>query len=315
MIEAKQLRKVFDDFVAVEDITFSVGTGELLAVLGPNGAGKTTTVRMMTSILVPTSGTCQIAGFDVVKQPAQVRGHVGVLTEQHGLYERMKALEYLDFFGRIYHIDRDTLKKDALRLMERFDLTDALDRRIGDYSKGMKQKLSLVRALIHNPPVLLLDEPTSAMDPQSSKLVRDAIIELQKDRRTFLITTHNLAEAQALANQIAIIRRGRIVARGTFEELRRRFAGEPLMELRVNGSLSGALEAAAGLVTIQEQGENWLRFISQQPERDNPALLAKLIGLGVEVVTLAPITQTLEDVYLNVVKEDEADERIQRIAQ
>ena len=315
MIEANQLRKVFDGFVAVEDITFTVGAGEVLAVLGPNGAGKTTTVRMMTSILVPTSGTCQIAGFDVIKNAADVRAHVGVLTEQHGLYERMKALEYLDFFGRIYRIERDKLKKEALRLMERFDLIDALDRRIGDYSKGMKQKLSLVRALIHNPPVLLLDEPTSAMDPQSSKLVRDAIIELQKDQRTFLITTHNLAEAQTLANQIAIIRRGRIVARGTFDELLRRFVGEPMMELRVNGSLDGATEAAAGLVTVKESGDDWLRFVTRQPERDNPALLAKLMGLGVEVVTLAPITQTLEDVYLNVVKEDEADERTQRIAQ
>jgi ABC-2 type transport system ATP-binding protein len=315
MIEANHLRKVFDDFVAVEDITLKVGAGEVLAVLGPNGAGKTTTVRMMTSILVPTSGTCSVAGFDVVTHAPQVRSNVGVLTEQHGLYERMKALEYLDFFGQVYHINRDTLKKDATRLMERFDLIDAVDRRIGDYSKGMKQKLSLVRALIHNPPVLLLDEPTSAMDPQSAKLVRDAIIDLQKDKRTFLITTHNLAEAQALANQIAIIRRGRIVAQGTFEELRRRFAGEPLMELRVNGALNGAIEATAGLVTIQETGDGWLRFISQQPERDNPALLAKLIGLGVEVVTLAPITQTLEDVYLNVVKEDEADERIQSVAQ
>lgn len=315
MIEAKQLRKVFDNFTAVEDISITVGTGEVLAVLGPNGAGKTTTVRMMTSILVPTSGTCKIAGYDVVKQAASVRSSVGVLTEQHGLYERMKALEYLDFFGRVYRIDRDTLRKNSLRLMERFDLIDALDRRIGDYSKGMKQKLSLVRALIHNPPVLLLDEPTSAMDPQSAKLVRDAIIELQKDQRTFLITTHNLAEAQALANQIAIIRRGRIVAQGTFEELRRRFAGEPLMELRVNGSLNGATEAATGLVTVKETGDNWLRFVTHQPERDNPALLTKLMSLGVEVVTLAPITQTLEDVYLNVVKEDEVGERIQSVAQ
>lgn len=315
MIETHQLRKVFDGFTAVEDITLSVGKGEVLAVLGPNGAGKTTTVRMMTSILVPTSGTCHIAGYDVVKEPAKVRASVGVLTEQHGLYERMKALEYLDFFGKVYRIDRATLRRDAVRLMERFDLAHALDRRIGDYSKGMKQKLSLVRALIHNPPVLLLDEPTSAMDPQSAKLVRDAIIDLQKDNRTFLITTHNLAEAQALANQIAIIRRGRIVARGTFEELRRRFAGEPLMELRVNGSLNGATAAAAGLVDVRESGENWLRFTTQQPERDNPALLRALAGLGVEVVTLAPLTQTLEDVYLNVVREDESNEHVRHIAQ
>ncbi len=308
MIEVQNLRKVFDGFVAVEDISLTVQEGEVLAVLGPNGAGKTTTVRMMTSILKPTSGTCRIAGYDVIKQAAQVRASVGVLTEQHGLYERMKALEYLDFFGQIYRIDKHVLRRNAMALMERFDLAEAVDRRIGDYSKGMKQKLSLVRALIHNPPVLLLDEPTSAMDPQSAKLVRDAIIELQKDRRTFLITTHNLTEAQSLANQIAILRRGRIVAKGTFEELRRRFVGDPLMELRVNGSLNGATEAAAGVVRVTESGENWLRFVTRQPERDNPALLSTLAGLNIEVVTLAPVSQTLEDVYLNVVKEDEANE-------
>jgi ABC-2 type transport system ATP-binding protein len=308
MIEVQNLRKVFDGFVAVEDISLTVQEGEVLAVLGPNGAGKTTTVRMMTSILKPTSGICRIAGYDVIKQAAQVRASVGVLTEQHGLYERMKALEYLDFFGQIYRIDKHVLRRNAMALMERFDLAEAVDRRIGDYSKGMKQKLSLVRALIHNPPVLLLDEPTSAMDPQSAKLVRDAIIELQKDRRTFLITTHNLTEAQSLANQIAILRRGRIVAKGTFEELRRRFVGDPLMELRVNGSLNGATEAAAGVVRVTESGENWLRFVTRQPERDNPALLSTLAGLNIEVVTLAPVSQTLEDVYLNVVKEDEANE-------
>lgn len=309
MIEVQNLRKVFDGFVAVEDVSLTVREGEVLAVLGPNGAGKTTTVRMMTSILKPTSGTCRIAGYDVVKQAAQVRASVGVLTEQHGLYERMKALEYLDFFGQIYRIDKRALRRNAMALMERFDLADAVDRRIGEYSKGMKQKLSLVRALIHNPPVLLLDEPTSAMDPQSAKLVRDAIIELQKDRRTFLITTHNLTEAQSLASQIAILRRGRIVAQGTFEELRRRFVGDPLMELRVNGSLNGATEAAARVVQVTESGDNWLRFITRQPERDNPALLSTLVNLNIEVVTLAPVSQTLEDVYLNVVKEDEANER------
>lgn len=315
MIEVQNLRKVFDNFIAVDDVSFTVGAGKVLAVLGPNGAGKTTTVRMMTSIIRPTSGTCRIAGHDVTSQASKVRASVGVLTEQHGLYERMKAMEYLDFFGRVYRIDRATVQRDALRLMERFDLAEALDRRIGDYSKGMKQKLSLVRALIHNPPVLLLDEPTSAMDPQSAKLVRDAILELQKDQRTFLITTHNLSEAQALADQIAIIRRGRIVASGTFDELRRRFAGEPLMELRVNGALDGASEVLSRWVTVKEHGDSWVRYTTHQPERDNPALLRALTERGVEVVTLAPVTQTLEDVYLNVVKEDEANERIRYLPQ
>lgn len=306
MIEVRNLTKIFDGFVAVDSVSLSVGTGKVLALLGPNGAGKTTTVRMMTSILAPTSGTATVAGYDVVTQPELVRAHVGVLTEQHGLYERMKALEYLRFFGDIYHMSAEQTKRQALALMERFGLSDALDKRLGEYSKGMKQKLALVRSLLHNPPVLLLDEPTSAMDPLSAKQVRDAIIELQRDQRTFLITTHNLTEAEVLADTIAFIRKGRIVADGTFAELRRQFVGEPKMEMRVAGHLNGALRAASEVVNIGETGENWLRYTTAEPERDNPALIRRLLGLGIDVVTIAPVTQTLEDVYLQVVKEDEA---------
>src|SRR5690242_12729154 len=177
MIESHELTKYYDDFLAVDHVSLTIPTGTVLALLGPNGAGKTTTVRMLTSILAPSSGWARIAGYDVVEHPEQVRAQVGVLTEQHGLYERMKAVEYLDFFGRVYHMSAADRKSRSLQLMERFGLTFALDKRLGDYSKGMKQKLALVRAMLHNPPVLLLDEPTSAMDPLSAKQVRDAIIE------------------------------------------------------------------------------------------------------------------------------------------
>ncbi|MCC6805228.1 MAG: AAA family ATPase, partial [Anaerolineae bacterium] len=176
----------------------------------------------------------------------------------------------------------------------------------GEYSKGMKQKLALVRAMLHDPPVLLLDEPTSAMDPQSAKLVRDAIVELQRDGRTFLITTHNLSEAQALANRIAIIRRGRIIASGDFDELARHFAGVPRMELRVRGELNGLAKDLSDMVTVDESGQNWLRYTVEDPNTTNPALIQRVIGLGIDIVTLAPMTQNLEDIYLQVVKEDEA---------
>ncbi len=306
MIEAHELTKFYDDFLAVDSVSMNVPSGEVLAVLGPNGAGKTTTVRMLTSILSPTSGWARIAGYDVVKQPAKVRSQVGVLTEQHGLYERMKAVEYLDFFGEVYHLKKDVRKKRGYDLMERFGLTFALDKQLGEYSKGMKQKLALVRAMLHDPPVLLLDEPTSAMDPQSAKLVRDAIIELQHEGRTFLITTHNLSEAQALANRIAIIRRGRIIASGDFNELARHFVGDPRMELRVRGQLNGLAKDIGDMVAVEESGPNWLRFTVADPDATNPALIQRVIGLGVDIVTLAPMTQNLEDIYLQVVKEDEA---------
>lgn len=310
MIESHELTKVFDDdFYAVDRVTLHVPAGSVLALLGPNGAGKTTTVRMLTSILAPTSGWARIAGLDVVEQPEVVRAKVGVLTEQHGLYERMKALEYLDFFGRAYQLAAADRKQHSLDLMARFGLEFALNKRLGEYSKGMKQKLALVRAMLHDPPVLLLDEPTSAMDPQSAKQVRDAIVELQRDERTFLITTHNLTEAQQLADRIAIIRQGRIIAQGSFEELARRFVGDPMMEMHIAGDLNGLASEIGDMVTVQETGRNWLRYRVSEPQTTNPALIRRLSGLGVDIVTLAPLSQTLEQVYLRIVEEDEKQEQ------
>jgi ABC-2 type transport system ATP-binding protein len=308
MIEVSELTKRFDDFLAVDRVSLDVPAGTVLALLGPNGAGKTTTVRMMTSILAPTSGWATIAGYNVVTDPEKVRARVGVLTEQHGLYERMKVMEYLDFFGQVYHLSADYRRQRAYDLLEQFELTFALDKRLGEYSKGMKQKLALVRAMLHDPPVLLLDEPTSAMDPLSAKQVRDAITALQHEERTFLITTHNLTEAQLLADKIAIIRRGRIIAHGTFEELALKFVGEPLMELRVNGQLNGLVSDIGDMVEVVDSGINWLRYKVTDPYRVNPLLLRRVTGLGIDVVTLSAVTQTLEDIYLQVVNEDETEE-------
>jgi ABC-2 type transport system ATP-binding protein len=280
MIEARGLTKVFGDFTAVEDVSLQVEAGTVLALLGPNGAGKTTTVRMMTSILSPTAGSAHIAGYDVTTHPVEVRAHVGVLTEQHGLYERMKGLEYLDFFARLYRLDDVTRQERPHALMARFGLEDALDKRLGEFSKGMKQKLALVRAMLHDPPVLLLDEPTSAMDPQSAKLVRDAILELRRDQRTFIVTTHNLTEAQLLADRIAIIRQGRIIAQGTFEELSRTFVGVPLMELRTREPLNGVVQELSDMVRVVDHGERWVRYRVEQPEVTNPQLLRRLTGQG-----------------------------------
>jgi ABC-2 type transport system ATP-binding protein len=306
MIETHGLTKIFGEFVAVADININVTAGSVFAVLGPNGAGKTTTVRMLTSILRPTSGTARVAGFDVVQHPAQVRASVGVLTEQHGLYERMRALEYLDFFGRVYALTPAETRRRALTLMERFGLSDALDRRLGEYSKGMKQKLALVRAMLHDPQVLLLDEPTSAMDPQSAKLVRDAITDLRSDKRTVVLTTHNLMEAQSLADTIGVMRRGRLIAAGTFEQLARRFVGDPVMHLRVKGALNGTAGLIGDMVHIVEQGADWLRYETPDPVNINPILLRRLTDHNTEVVTLSEIQQNLESVYLSIVAEDEA---------
>lgn len=309
MIETHDLTKDFKDFRAVDHISFTVEPGSIFAILGPNGAGKTTTVRMLTSILKPTHGWARVAGFDVVKQAAAVRHSVGVLTEQHGLYERMKGVEYLEFFARIYHLSPEERQRRPLALMEHFGLSDALDKRLGEYSKGMKQKLALVRAMLHNPPVLLLDEPTSAMDPQSAKLVRDAISELKQEARTIAITTHNLTEAQSLADRIAVIRKGRIIANGTFRELSQRFVGAPLMELRLTQTLNGAAQELDGMVTVVETGDRWLRYRTPDPGTVNPQVIRRLTGVGLDIVTLSEVSQTLEDVYLQIVAEDEGAEK------
>ncbi|MBP8973157.1 MAG: ABC transporter ATP-binding protein [Anaerolineae bacterium] len=305
MIETFELCKDFKDFRAVDGVTFTVMPGTIFAMLGPNGAGKTTTVRMLTAILKPTAGWARVAGYDVVAQPTAVRASVGVLTEQHGLYERMKGEEYLDFFARIYDLPPEIRQRRPRQLMEHFGLGDALNKRLGEYSKGMKQKLALVRAMLHDPPVLLLDEPTSAMDPQSAKLVREAIKALRREERTIAITTHNLVEAQDLADHIAVIRQGRIIAHGTFAELSGRFVGAPLMELHLTQHLNGAVDALRGMVTIVETGDHWLRYRAPDPALTNPQVIRRLTGAGLDIVTLSEVSRTLEDVYLQIVAEDE----------
>ncbi|GAB1421208.1 ABC transporter ATP-binding protein [Anaerolineales bacterium] len=309
MIDVENLSKDFGDFRAVDSINFHVKEGEVLAMLGPNGAGKTTTVRMMTSIISPTAGRASVAGYDVVKNAEDVRRHVGVLTEQHGLYERMYGEEYLDFFGRIYHLDAKTRKERIHRLMHQFGLGNALQRRVGEYSKGMKQKLALVRAMLHEPPVLLLDEPTSAMDPQSAKQVRDAILTMQNDKRTFLITTHNLAEAQRLADRVAIIRGGRIIALGTIDELAQQFTGVPFFELEMTEvPQEKALEIMRNYGEIIEVRDTYIQLQIEDPGENNPRLLYQLLENDIKVVGLSRISESLESIYLRVV-EDDANKR------
>ncbi|MCX7791738.1 MAG: ABC transporter ATP-binding protein [Chloroflexaceae bacterium] len=301
MIEAQQLSKRFGNFHAVRGIDLEVRPGELLALLGPNGAGKTTTVRMLGAILRPSGGRARVAGLDVVEQARAVRGKVGLLTEYPGLYGRMAALEYLDFFGALLGLDAPTRRRRAEGLLRQFGLWEARERKLDSYSKGMRQKVALVRALIHDPPVLFLDEPTTAMDPQSARVVRDAIGDLRNADRAILLTTHNLAEAEALADRIAIIRGGRIIAQGPFAELCRQLLGDPLFELRLACPAAAALPFLDGLAPVEEHGDDYLRYRCAEPQQVNPRLLARLAGQGLPVVTLAEIPRSLEEVYLRIV--------------
>lgn len=305
LIETHQLSKRYGNLLAVDDVNLTVQAGEILALLGPNGAGKTTTIRMLASILSPSEGWVRIAGFDSIKDAKRVREVVGVLTEHHGLYTRMKAKEYLRFYGSLYGVDGTRLADHIDELLNIFQLEDALDLRLGQYSKGMRQKLALSRALLHEPEVLLLDEPTSAMDPSSARIVHGSIQQLRSSHRAIIVCTHNLAEAEALADRIAIIHRGRIVALGSISQLKSELLGEPIMELRVHGSLDGAVEAIASDLDILDSGDNWVRYRVSDPQTMNPMVLRRMSQRGIKVVTLAEVGRSLEEVYLSVVDQEQ----------
>ena len=304
MIETNDLSKQSNnEFWAVDGVTLNVKPGQILALLGQNGAGKTTTVRMLTALLSPTRGWARVAGYDVTKNPQEIRSAVGVLTEQHGLYMRMTGHEYLDFFGKVYGLSTHARKNRSDYLLEYFGLAEAAKRRSGEYSKGMKQKLALARALIHDPSVLLLDEPTSAMDPESSRLVRDEIARLRSSQRTIIICTHNLAEAEALADHIAIIYRGKILLKGTLDELKRAVLGPVEYEAKFAETFdAGELDLPEGATLISRNGTS-LRFRVEAPQVVNPKLVHSLASRNAPLVSFQEVPRKLEQVYLKTMAE------------
>lgn len=210
MIETENLGKRFESFTAVQNLTLNVPAGQLLALLGPNGAGKTTTVRMIGAILKPTTGHARVNGYDVVTQADGVRRSIGILTEQPGLYTRMSGLEYLEFYGRLYGIPDKETRAKGKAMFERFYMAGAEERRLGTYSKGMRQKVGLIRSMLHDPAVLLLDEPYTGLDQDAAALLDELLREVAIGGRTVIMTTHDLRRGHALADRIAILSRGKI---------------------------------------------------------------------------------------------------------
>ena len=306
MIETNDLTKYFDGFKAVDGVSLTVKPGQILALLGQNGAGKTTTVRMLTALLNPTRGWARVNGYDVERQAVNVRASVGVLTEQHGLYVRMTGLEYLNFFGEIYRLNPAARKTRINYLLDYFGLSEAAHKRVGEYSKGMRQKLALARALMHEPPVLLLDEPTSAMDPESARLVRDEISRLKSSQRTIVICTHNLVEAESLADIIAIIYRGRILLSGTLDELKAQILGPVEYEAQLSHPCQVEGLTLPQGVTLSENNGSRLRFRIERPQESNPLLLHRLAEIQAPVVTLQEVPRSLEQVYLKVMADTQA---------
>lgn len=220
LVEARELQKRFRSFHAVKGVSFQCYGGEVFGLLGPNGAGKTTTIRMLTTILRPTSGTATIAGHDVVRNPEAVRAVIGVLPENTGIYGRLTAREVVRYTGRLYGVHPEVLEGRVEAIFEALEMTPHLDRITDTFSKGMKQKVNIARALVHDPPVIFLDEPTSGLDVISARSVREFVDRFKRDGRCVIMSTHVMEEAERLCDRVAIIAGGRVQADGRLEDLK-----------------------------------------------------------------------------------------------
>lgn len=299
MIRTEGLTRLFGPRTAVDGLTLEVHEGEVLGLLGPNGAGKTTTVRMLACLLAPSSGRAWVAGRDIRREAREIRKIVGILTEAPGLYKRLSVERNLLFFAELY--GQGQVRKAVRRNLERLGLWERRNEPVATLSKGLRQRLALARALVHEPKVLLLDEPTAGLDPESARSVREFIGELASDKRTVLLCTHNLAEAEELCARIAVLRT-RLVALDTPEALKRRMFGtRVVVEL---GNPRPDLPRALGLPFVREASldGNALIVAVDQPEQDNPVLVRRLVELGAEVRYVTRLERTLEDVYLELME-------------
>jgi ABC-2 type transport system ATP-binding protein len=300
-LTASRLGRRFDDRWAVRDIELVVRRGEVLGLLGPNGAGKTTTVRMLTALIKPSEGTATVDGFDVVEQPDEVRARVGILTETPGLYERLSATANLDFFGRLHRLEPDVRAERIERYLRLFDLWDRRDDVAGTFSKGMKQKLAIARALLHDPAVVFLDEPTAALDPEAAFVVREAIETLRRAGRTIVLATHNLDEADRLCDRIAFVRGG-LLRVDSPAALRGSIGGRGL-SIRLGRAPThdqlGAVRAVNG-VTAATSDDGVLRVGVVDPESIAPHVVRALVTAGGDVVEVRAERTSLEQIYFDV---------------
>ena len=300
MIQTENLTKKFNQTLAVDRLTLQIAEGEVFGFLGPNGAGKTTTVRMLTSLIAPSSGSALINGFQVGKEDINIRRSVGILTETPGMYDNLSAEFNLEIYAHLCEV------KDVSGQVEKYlrmlGLWDRRHDEAGTFSKGMKQKLAIARALLHEPRILFLDEPTAGLDPEPSHLVRDFIAELRMEGRTIVLCTHNLDEADRLCNRIGVFKT-RLLVVDTPERLRRQLFGRKVVfHLREVGP--GLEKVVSRLTFVRESKviENKLVVNLDDPETHNPEIIRALVTAGADVLFVGELRHSLEDVYLQLVK-------------
>ncbi|MFW6097235.1 MAG: ABC transporter ATP-binding protein, partial [Chloroflexota bacterium] len=301
------VRRKTREIVAVDSISFDVKRGELFGLLGPNGAGKTTTVKILTTLLIPTAGTARVLGQDVVQAPDTIRARIGfIFGGERGLYWRLSGIDNLRYFASLYHMDPDVTKKRIPKLLEQVGLQDRGQERVEGYSRGMKQRLHIARALLHDPDVLFLDEPTLGLDPVGARDLRQMIARLQAAGKTILLTTHYMFEADLLCERIAVINKGRIIAQGSPQKLKELVQDLSVIELEVFGvsqELLAQIRAQPYVDTVStEEREQRQALLIQSPQGSE--VVSDILDLlsGVEVNKVTVREPTLEDAYVRLVK-------------
>lgn len=305
MIEVSGLTKKYDQQVAVDSLRFSVDEGEVFGLLGPNGAGKTTTVRMLCCLISKTSGNAKIAGMDISDKESamKIRQLIGIVHDNVGLYESLTALENLQFFSQMYEVPDEVSKKNIEKYLKMLDVWDQRNQRIATFSKGMKQKIAVARALIHDPQVLFLDEPTANLDPEASKVIRDVILNLKKEGRTIFLNTHNLDEAQRICDKIGIIKTRMIIV-DTPANLKSSFSqrGTIIVLESINDTILEAVKSRKPKSLKIEGGS--LLIEVDDPEKEIPLIINSISAAGGLIKAVTDAGSTLEEAYLNIVKGD-----------